>query len=126
MSDTIADRKSGPLLVAHGNHRTKPRRHVRSFVATFAATALSLLVPAATCAGSPPGSTLPWDQPLNTVAALLTGPIAHTFIAFALTVAFLIYGIQGNREPARRLFKAGFTTAVAVEVVKLLNYLLPY
>jgi type IV secretory pathway VirB2 component (pilin) len=95
-------------------------------VATFAATALSLLVPAAACAGSPPIGTLPWDQPFNTVAALLTGPIAHTFIAFALTAALLMYGIQGNCELARRLFKAGFATAVAVESVKLLNYLLPY
>jgi type IV secretory pathway VirB2 component (pilin) len=105
---------------------TKPRRHTRSIVATFAATTLSFLAPAAACAGSPPRGTLPWDQPLNTVAALLTGPIAHTFIAFALTVAFLIYGIQGNCEPARRLLKAGLTTAGAVEAVKLLNYLLPY
>ncbi len=104
----------------------KPRRHVCSFVVTFAATALSLLAPAAACAGSPPGRTLSWDQPLNTVAALLTGPIAHAFITFALIVAFLIYGIHGNCESARRLLKAGFTTVVAVEAVKLLNYLLPY
>ncbi len=115
----------GPMLVARENHRMKPRRHT-CFVATFAATALSLLAQAAARAGSSPGRTLPWDQPLNTVAALLTGPIAHTFVAFALTVAFLIYAIQGKCEPARRLLKAGFTTAVAVEAVKLLNYLLPY
>jgi len=70
----------------------KPRPHTRSFVASFAATALFLLGPAAACAGSPPGKALPWDQPLNTVAALLTGPIAHTFIAFALAVAFMMYG----------------------------------
>jgi len=103
----------------------KPIRHAGSFVATFAATALSWLAPAAARADFPPARTLPWDQPLNTVAALLTGPIAQTFIAFALTVAFLIYGIQGNCEPARRLLKAGLATAVAVEAVKLLNYLLP-
>jgi type IV secretory pathway VirB2 component (pilin) len=104
----------------------KPRPHTRSFVASFAATALFLLGPAAACAGSPPGKALPWDQPLKTVAALLTGPIAHTFIVFALAVAFIMYGVQGNCELARRLFKAGFATAVAVESVKLLNYLLPY
>jgi type IV secretory pathway VirB2 component (pilin) len=103
----------------------KPRRHAGSFVATFAVMALSWLAPAAACAGFPPASTLPWDQPLNTVAALLTGPIARAFIALAVTGAFLIYGIQGNCEPARRLLKAGFMTAVAVEAVKLLNYLVP-
>jgi hypothetical protein len=70
--------------------------------------------------------TLPWDRPLDTVVALLIGSIAHTFIASALMVAFLIYGIRGNCEPARRLLKAGFTTAIAVEAVKLINYLLPY
>ncbi len=69
---------------------------------------------------------LPWDQPLDTLAALLSGPIAHAFVALALTIAFLVYGIQGNCEPARRLFKAGVATAVAIEAVKLLNYLLPY
>ncbi len=104
----------------------KPTRHTRSFLASFVATANSLLAPAVACAGSSPGRTLPWDEPLNTVAALLTGPIAHTFVALALTVAFLIYAIQGRCEPARRLLQAGFTMAVAVEAVKLLNYLLPY
>jgi type IV secretory pathway VirB2 component (pilin) len=104
----------------------KSRRHTIGLLATFAATALSLLAPAAARAGSPPGRTLPWDQPLSTVAALLAGPIAHTFTTFTLTVAFLIYGIRGNCEPARRLLKAGFATAVAVEAVKLLNYVLPY
>ena len=102
----------------------KPRPHTRSFVASFKATALFLHGPAAACAGSPPSKALPWDQPLNTVAALLTGPIAHVFLAFALTVSFVIYGIQGNCETARRLFKAGFATGVAIEAVKLLNYLL--
>ncbi len=48
------------------------------------------------------------------------------FLAFALTVSFVIYGIQDNCGPARRLLKAGFTTEVAIEAVKLLNYLLPY
>ena len=112
--------------MAHENRCPKLRRHARGFVATVTAAAFSLMTPAAACAGSPPSGTLPWDQPLNTVAALLTGPIAHTFIAFALTVAFLIYGIQGNCEPASRLLKAGLTTAGAVAAVKLLNYLLPY
>ena len=111
--------------VARGNQPTNPRRHTHTFVATSAAAALSLWRPAAACAGSPPGKALPSDQPLNTVAALLAGPIAHTFIAFALAVAFITYGVQGNCELARRLFKAGFATAVAVESVKLLNYLLP-
>jgi type IV secretory pathway VirB2 component (pilin) len=81
-------------------------------------------MPSAAGAGAP-GGKFPWDQPLDTVAALLTGPIAHAFVAFALTVAFLIYGIQGNCEPARRLLKAGFATAVAIEAVKLLNLMLP-
>ncbi len=112
--------------MAHENRCPKLRRHARGFVATLTAAAFSLMTPAAACAGSPPSGTLPWDQPLKTVAAFLTGPIADTFIAFAVTVAFLIYGIQGNCELARRLFKAGFVTAVAVEAVKLLNYLLPY
>jgi type IV secretory pathway VirB2 component (pilin) len=71
-------------------------------------------------------AALPWDRSLDTLAALLSGPIAHAFVALALTVAFLIYGLQGNCELARRLFKAGFVTAVALEAVKLLNYLLPY
>jgi len=63
---------------------------------------------------------------VDTVTALLTGPIAHTFLAFSLTVAFLIYGIQGNCEPARPLLKAGFATAVAVEAMNLVNYAHPY
>ncbi len=110
--------------MAHENRCPRLRRHARSCVVLTAA-ALSLTA-TGVCAYSSPGGTLPWDQPLNTVAALLTGPIAHTFIAFALTVAFLIYGIQGNCEPASRLLKAGLTTAGAVAAVKLLNYLLPY
>ena len=111
--------------VVRENQRTNPRRRKCTFVATLAAAALSLRTPAAAWAGSPLGRAIPWDRPLSTVAALLAGPIAHTFIAFALSVAFLIYGIQGNCEPVRRLLKAGFTTAIAVEAVKLLNYLLP-
>lgn len=47
-------------------------------------------------------------RPLDAIAALLSRPIAHAFVAFALTVALLIYGLQGNCEPARRLFKACF------------------
>jgi type IV secretory pathway VirB2 component (pilin) len=108
------------------NRCPKLPRYARGFVTTSTAAAFSLTRPVPACAGSPSSGTLPWDQPLNTVAALLTGPIAHTFIAFALAVAFIMYGVQGNCELARRLFKAGFATAVAVESVKLLNYLIPY
>jgi|SRR5712664_3907717 len=112
--------------MAHENHRAKPQRHSRALVTTLTATAVFALTPVATRAGSPSSGSLPWDQPLNAVGALLTGPIAHTFIAFVLAVAFIMYGVQGNCELARRLLKAGFATAVAVESVKLLNYLLPY
>ena len=90
------------------------------------AAALVVTLPGVSAAGSVQFEALPWDRPLDTLAAFLSGPIAHAFVALALTVAFLIYGLQGNCEPARRLFKAGFATAVAIEAVKLLNYLLPY
>jgi hypothetical protein len=69
---------------------------------------------------------LPWDQSLDTIAALLSGPIAHALLAFAAIMAFVIYGIVGDGEAGRRLFKAGFGMAVAIEAVKFLNYLLPY
>ena len=112
--------------MAHENRCPKLRRQARGFFTTSTAAAFSLTKPVAASAESPSSGTLPWDQPLNTVAALLTGQIAHALIAFALAVAFMMYGIQGNCELARRLFKAGFVTIVAVESVKLLNYLLPY
>jgi type IV secretory pathway VirB2 component (pilin) len=85
-----------------------------------------MLVLATSPATAQSAEVMPWDRPLDTLAALLNGPIAHAFVALALTVAFLIYGLQGSCEPARRLFKTGFATAVAIEAVKLLNYLLPY
>jgi type IV secretory pathway VirB2 component (pilin) len=90
------------------------------------AAALVVALPGLASAGSVPSGALPWDRPLDALAALLSGPIAHAFVALALTAARGIFGIQGNCEPARRLFKAGFATAVAIEAVKLLNYLLPY
>jgi type IV secretory pathway VirB2 component (pilin) len=90
------------------------------------AAVLVIVSPALSWAESNQPGALPWDQPLNTIAALLSGPIAHAFLAVALTVAFLIYGILGNCETGRRLFRAGFGMAVAIEAVKLLNYLLPY
>lgn len=100
-----------------------PRKPVNK---RFLTAVLVLASPAPSWAESVPLGALPWDAPLATLAALLSGPIAHAFVALALTVAFLIYGLQGNCELARRLFKAGFATAVALEAVKLLNYLLPY
>jgi type IV secretory pathway VirB2 component (pilin) len=90
------------------------------------AAALVIALPVRSWAESVQPGALPWDQPLNTIAALLRGPIAHAFLTFTLTIAFVIYGIQGKCEPARRLLRAGFATAVAIEAVKLLNYLLPY
>lgn len=90
------------------------------------AAALVVALPGPSWAESVHLTALPWDRPLDTIAALLSGPIAHAFVALALTVALLIYGLQGNCEPARRLFKAGLATAVAIEAVKLLNYLLLY
>jgi len=90
------------------------------------AVVLVIARPALSVAGPVQPGALPWDQPLNTIAALLSGPIASAFLAFALTVAFLIFGILGNCELGRRLFKAGLGMAAAIEAVKLLKYLLPY
>ncbi len=90
------------------------------------AAALVIALPVRSWAESVQPGALPWDQPLNTIAAVLSGPIAHAFLTFTLTIAFVIYGIQGNCESCRRLFKAGFGMAAAIEALKLLNYLLPY
>ena len=102
------------------------KRPLRFLNESSLAAALVFALPGLSWAESVHLGALPWDLPLDTVAALLTGPIAHVFLAFALTVSFVIYGIQDNCGPARRLLKAGFTTEVAIEAVKLLNYLLPY
>ena len=87
---------------------------------------LVIIRPAHCWAESNQSEALPWDQPLGTIAALLSGPIAHGLLAFAVIVAFLTYGVVGDCQAGRRLFRAGFGMAAAIETVKLLNYLLPY
>jgi type IV secretory pathway VirB2 component (pilin) len=68
------------------------KRFQRSVNEGLFAAVLVLARSGLSCAG--PGyspALLPWDQPLDTLAALLSGPIAHAFVALALTVTFLIW-----------------------------------
>ena len=109
-----------------GNNKRAMKQFLTRAAEGTLAVVLVIVLPTLSWAQPIQPEALPWDQPLDTIAALLSGPIAHAFLAFALTLAFLIFSILGNCELCRRLFRAGFGMAVAIEAVKLLNFLLPY
>lgn len=81
-------------------------------------------VSAWTTSGAAPSS--PWDQPLNSFAAWMSGPAVEAFIAGSLVGSAILYGVIGNRgAAAKHLAKAEFGGALALAVVWLMNYLLP-
>jgi len=70
---------------------------------------------------------LPWDQPLNTLASYLTGPVIHVFVAGSLVGSGILYALGGSHnDGAKRLARAALGGAAALGAVWLLNYLLPY
>ena len=81
-------------------YTSSPRETKRLRLAVFAAM-MGFLVSAKSYASSSftggsggGGGALPWDQPLNTIASSLTGPVALAIavIAMAVTGAVLVFG----------------------------------
>jgi len=67
---------------------------------------------------------LPWDRPLEAIADYLTGPAIYTLAKIALVVAALGYGITGkNGDGIRQLLRLGIGLAIALNAVRIMNFL---
>jgi type IV secretory pathway VirB2 component (pilin) len=67
---------------------------------------------------------LPWDRPLEAIADYLTGPAIYTLAKIVLLVAALGYGITGkNGEGIRHLLRVGIGLAIALNAVRIMNFL---
>ncbi len=96
----------------------------RPFAALITAR-LALMLPGLRCAPSAMFVTLPWDRPLNLIAAYLTGPATHTLVKLAFIAAAALYVITGNSNyGVRQLARAGLGLTFALEAVRLMNWLL--
>jgi hypothetical protein len=70
-------------------------------------------------------AALPWDQTLLALEDTLIAYIAPAAIGFALSGAIILYALGGRDEQAGRLFGSALGGAIALVVVKLLDYVLP-
>jgi type IV secretory pathway VirB2 component (pilin) len=71
------------------------------------------------------GSDMPWDAPLSTLLANLTGPTARIFAGIMLVIAGITWGFTRHEEGAKRFGQGIFAIAImfaAVQIVGLLQF----
>ena len=99
---------------------------VRPFAAVLAGR-FTLMLPGLCWASFTMFVTMPWDRPLDMIVAYLTGPATHTLVELAFIAAATLYVITGNsNHGVRQLARAGFGLTLALEAVRLMNWLFPY
>lgn len=67
------------------------------------------------------GGTMPWNAPLDSLKANLTGPTATVLILIALTFAFVIWAFSDNHHGLVKAFKALIALAVITTIAGLLS-----
>jgi len=97
---------------------------LRFRIAAIVATPLSCLAGMTKASASSTGGSLPWDAPLQTLAADLTGPVASAISLIALFVAgaVLVFG-EDLSHFARRALMAVIAIAFLVLGAKFLSAL---
>jgi len=63
---------------------------------------------------APTGPAMPWDGPLNTILASLSGTVAHAVITAGVVTTGLVFAFTEHGSGARRLFGVAFGGALAL------------
>ena len=97
----------------------------QAFTLLIVSMTTTLLLQGSPCLAATGAGALPWDQTLTALQDILIGPVAHAAIALAFVAAGILYALGGHDVQARRLASSGIGGCVALNVVHLLNYVLP-
>lgn len=96
---------------------------VRRWIERISYATLSLAVTASSALAAVGGGTLPWDPPITTVTADMTGPVAHGLTAGAIVMSGLAWAFTEHGHGAHKLSAVGFGGASALGAVQLMNAL---
>ncbi len=90
------------------------RTVIRPIGASVVRALAVVLASVARAGGATFGPPMPWDGPLQTILASLSGTVAHVLITVAVIVTGLVFAFTEHGSGARRLFGVAFGGALAL------------
>jgi type IV secretory pathway VirB2 component (pilin) len=102
-------------------------KHVRRWIERISyATTMLAISATSVMAAAAGGGVLPWDGPITTITADMTGPVAHGVTIAAIILAGMAWAHTEHGSGARKLSAVGFGGAVALGATQLMTAVFPF